>query len=328
MSLLSYFTDTEDQDSQDARLALQKQQYQDALNRRIAAGTIAADQARSDQDYVNNLQDESVSQAFTDALFHPNADEAAKPGIGDIFVDLVMLALAAGGAWLFWSMGGFIFLRSSIQAKNWPIVGGSRPAVLSLPGWSITMPESSRATWPRSRIRASPSSDYEVRKTNVTAHDRAAGLVCLDAQGGRESKSADGRVENSGLRAQCNQTNSNSNRKTMNTKKSQIIGSLLVAAVLAIIGFTFMDRLASDKACGQAAILQDTRTRGGGRSDLHQRNGSAARQSHQRGDLVRSHANQLHQDQSDERWLLGAPAGLQLLCRWRRDHEHRHGSDQ
>jgi hypothetical protein len=125
MSLLSYFTNTEDQDSQDARLAQMKQQYQDALNRRIAAGTISDDQARSDQDYVNSVHDDSVSQGFYDALLHPDKNPDTKqPGVGDVFTDLVMLALAAGGAWLFWSMGGFIILRSAIQSKNWPVVGG------------------------------------------------------------------------------------------------------------------------------------------------------------------------------------------------------------
>ena len=46
----------------------------------------------------------------------------------------------------------------------------------------------------------------------------------------------------------------------MNTKR-QLIGSLLFAAVLVIIGFTFMDRLTTDRAYGQASILNDTRSR-------------------------------------------------------------------
>jgi hypothetical protein len=50
----------------------------------------------------------------------------------------------------------------------------------------------------------------------------------------------------------------------MNTRKSTFIGSLVLAAGLAIIAFTFMDRLASDKAYGQANILQDTRSRSAG----------------------------------------------------------------
>jgi len=79
MSFWSTITGTTPQDEQDANLARQKQLFNDALQRRIAAGTITPDDAAADKEYVDTLGNDN-----TDAAAWQGFQEGAAEGWNNV----------------------------------------------------------------------------------------------------------------------------------------------------------------------------------------------------------------------------------------------------
>lgn len=79
MSLLSYLTGTEDQASQDARLAQMKQNLDQARVRALNDGVITEQQSQNLQDYAANTNNDSEAQAAGQGFV-----EGAKEGLNNV----------------------------------------------------------------------------------------------------------------------------------------------------------------------------------------------------------------------------------------------------
>jgi hypothetical protein len=119
MSFWSTITGTTPQSEQEAQLAAKKQQFQNALEERKAAGTISDERAADLQDYVNSVQLED-----TDAAARQGFQEGLQEGLGNIgsglknALSIVPWQLWVGAGLLaFLYFGGFALVKRALKRR-------------------------------------------------------------------------------------------------------------------------------------------------------------------------------------------------------------------
>jgi hypothetical protein len=129
MSLWSAITGTEDQDVQEAQYAAKQQALADAIVTHPANGNPAHDEIVARDQVL--LHDSLLDTGFSNSWATRDEGVEKKPGIGDFFVDVLIVAVVAGGAWLFVSMGGLLWVRHVVKKKEWvPLSGLGAGAVV------------------------------------------------------------------------------------------------------------------------------------------------------------------------------------------------------